>query len=104
MIIVGKPLKSASTGRLADALYKANPQAAQEGFSSLTFVTTADARISASFVQQVKSNYNINVWQFRAVYRQTNQGIKVSFYDPDHIYVIPYFRYEFWRPYAYLSK
>jgi len=86
---------------LVDALYISNPVAAQEGYSSLTFVTTADATISASFVSQAKSQYNINIWQFRALYRKTDSGIKVSFYDPDNASM--FFRWNQTRSSVYLS-
>ena len=86
---------------LADALYRQDPISAKEGLLSLTFVTTADARISASFVNMVKSIYNINIWQFRSIFRITSTGVEVSFYDPDH--VIPSFRDDLTRAHVQLD-
>jgi len=81
-VISGSSFGNQAIG-LVDALYKSNPVAAQEGYSFLVFVTTSDATISPRFVNQAKTGYNINLWQFRAIYRKTDDGIKVSFYDPD---------------------
>lgn len=99
-VISGSSFGNQAIG-LVDALYKSNPVAAQEGYSSLVFVTTSDATISPRFVNQAKTGYNINLWQFRAIYRKTDDGIKVSFYDPDFAGV--FFRWNYIRQSVYLS-
>jgi RHS repeat-associated protein len=85
---------------LVTALFAANPEAARNGWSSLTFATTHDAKVSPAMIADAKSMYNIKVSQYKAMYRKTDEGYQITFYNPAAVstFIIKYLSPE--RPHA----
>jgi len=80
---------------LVTALALSNPIAANKGWLSLTFATTTDSYVSPELVADAKAQYHIKVTQFKAMYRETDNGYEVTFYNPD---VLSYIEIKYFSP------